>query len=81
MSGDRDIEPFVTDMDRMLRKARNHAPDLSDVQGQAHVKRAFIQFRNSSPRPCRHISASFAKELTLRKLGITGQAPSIRLSD
>ena len=40
MAGDQDIEPFVTDMDRMFREARSHAPDLSDVKGQAHVKRA-----------------------------------------
>ncbi len=40
MSGQQDIAPFVTDMDHMFHEARNHTPDLSDVKGQAHVKRA-----------------------------------------
>lgn len=34
------IMPHVTDVEAMFREARVHAPDLSDVKGQSHVKRA-----------------------------------------
>lgn len=40
MSGSTDIEPFVTDIDALFRDGRGHVPDLNEVKGQAHVKRA-----------------------------------------
>ena len=40
MSGKIEIAPHRTDVDSIMTDARNHAPDLRDVKGQAHVKRA-----------------------------------------
>ena len=40
MSAQQDIEPYVTDVERIFQEERRHVPDLSDVKGQAHVKRA-----------------------------------------
>ena len=40
MAGDTDIEPFDTDVKGIFEESANEAPDLSDVKGQAHVKRA-----------------------------------------
>ena len=34
------IQPHVTDVSQAMNEARNHVPDLTDVKGQAHVKRA-----------------------------------------
>ena len=40
MSGKTDITPYVSDIKTLFEAARGHAPDLTDVKGQAHVKRA-----------------------------------------
>ncbi|MBX3177712.1 MAG: YifB family Mg chelatase-like AAA ATPase [Candidatus Hydrogenedentes bacterium] len=40
MSGAADVEPFVTDIEGLFHNRRSHVRDLSDVKGQAHVKRA-----------------------------------------
>ncbi|HRI86831.1 MAG TPA: YifB family Mg chelatase-like AAA ATPase [Candidatus Hydrogenedentes bacterium] len=40
MAGFTDIAPFVTDVDSMFRDGRGQVPDLNEVKGQAHVKRA-----------------------------------------
>ncbi len=40
IAGVRDIEPFVTDLDAVYDGIRTTAPDLTEVKGQAHVKRA-----------------------------------------
>lgn len=38
--GARDITPYRTDISRVAEEARRVVPDLKDVKGQAHVKRA-----------------------------------------
>lgn len=38
--GARDIAPYRTDISRVTEEARRFVPDLNDVKGQAHVKRA-----------------------------------------
>lgn len=40
LCGNMDIPPYRTDVDGVFERARRQAPDLSDVKGQAHVKRA-----------------------------------------
>lgn len=40
MSGHRDIPPHRTDVRDVFERARIEAPDLTEVKGQAHVKRA-----------------------------------------
>jgi magnesium chelatase family protein len=40
MQGALEITPHLTNTDVLFRDASQHAPDLSDVKGQAHVKRA-----------------------------------------
>ncbi|MCL4694339.1 MAG: YifB family Mg chelatase-like AAA ATPase [Candidatus Hydrogenedentes bacterium] len=40
MSGALDIPPFRTDMQSVIAQAHNDIPDLTEVKGQAHVKRA-----------------------------------------
>ncbi|HEO72672.1 MAG TPA: ATP-binding protein, partial [Candidatus Hydrogenedentes bacterium] len=40
LSGAEDIPPHVTDVQAIFHRARAAAPDLTDVKGQAHVKRA-----------------------------------------
>lgn len=40
MSGRSDVAAHVTDVRAIFEEARKDAPDLSDVKGQAHVKRA-----------------------------------------
>ena len=40
MSGAADIAPHVTDVKALFDGSGNRVPDLSDVKGQAHVKRA-----------------------------------------
>ncbi|MCX5758468.1 MAG: ATP-binding protein [Candidatus Hydrogenedentes bacterium] len=40
IAGKRDIAPHVTDVKTIFEQARRHVPDLTDVKGQAHVKRA-----------------------------------------
>lgn len=40
MNGQLDIEPFVTDIEAVFREFGDSVPDLTDVKGQAHVKRA-----------------------------------------
>ncbi len=40
MSGALEIQPHVTDIETLFREGRRSAADLSDVKGQAHVKRA-----------------------------------------
>lgn len=40
LMGTKEIEPFVTDMTQVIRDGRHTVPDLCDVKGQAHVKRA-----------------------------------------
>jgi magnesium chelatase family protein len=40
MAGREDIEPFRTDVTAVFADARRSMPDLSEVKGQAHVKRA-----------------------------------------
>ncbi|HOV73052.1 MAG TPA: YifB family Mg chelatase-like AAA ATPase [Candidatus Hydrogenedentes bacterium] len=40
MAGSRPITPHITDVNAIFEDARRHAPDLTDVKGQAHVKRA-----------------------------------------
>lgn len=37
-----DILPHNTDLSRVAEEARNAVPDISDVKGQAHVKRALM---------------------------------------
>lgn len=38
--GHRDVAPFVTNLAAVYERAREEAPDLTEVKGQAHVKRA-----------------------------------------
>jgi magnesium chelatase family protein len=40
LSGVRDIETHRVDVRTLFAASRNHAPDLNEVKGQAHVKRA-----------------------------------------
>ena len=40
MSGTQEILPFRTDMQSVLAQAHHNIPDLTEVKGQAHVKRA-----------------------------------------
>lgn len=40
MSGEADVEPFVTDIGQLFSEGRRHTRDFCDVKGQAHVKRA-----------------------------------------
>lgn len=40
LTGKLDITPHKTDVNRLFAQARDHIPDLSDVKGQGHVKRA-----------------------------------------
>ena len=40
MSGALDIPPYVTDVRAIYETGRRKVPDLTDVKGQAHVKRA-----------------------------------------
>ena len=40
IAGVREIEPFITDLDAVYGGIRTTAPDLTEVKGQAHVKRA-----------------------------------------
>ncbi len=40
MAGEQEIEPSQTDLAATFAEAKLHAPDLTDVKGQAHVKRA-----------------------------------------
>ncbi len=40
MSGAQEILPFRTDMNAVLAQAQREVPDLTEVKGQAHVKRA-----------------------------------------
>ncbi len=40
VSGTADIAPHRTDLNATFTRSREHAPDLLDVKGQAHVKRA-----------------------------------------
>lgn len=40
ISGRSETVPFKTDVETIFASARNHVPCLSDVKGQAHVKRA-----------------------------------------
>ena len=40
LTGNAVIEPHSTDFQHLYREAQFHAPDMSDVKGQAHVKRA-----------------------------------------
>jgi magnesium chelatase family protein len=40
LCGHRDIAPFSTDLTNVFERARLQAPDLTEVKGQAHVKRA-----------------------------------------
>ncbi len=40
LSGRTEITPHVTDVEAAYHEAAAHMPDLSDVKGQAHVKRA-----------------------------------------
>ncbi len=40
IAGKRDIAPHVTDVKIIFEQSRRHVPDLTDVKGQAHVKRA-----------------------------------------
>jgi len=40
MSGALDIQPYVTDVRAIYETGRGKTPDLTDVKGQAHVKRA-----------------------------------------
>lgn len=40
MGGHREIAPYVTDLTKVYERARVEAPDLTEVKGQAHVKRA-----------------------------------------
>lgn len=40
IAGTSDIRPHVTDVRAIYDSARRNAPDLTDVKGQAHVKRA-----------------------------------------
>ena len=40
MSETADIEPHVTDVAAVFEQANRHVPDLTDVKGQAHAKRA-----------------------------------------
>ncbi len=40
LTGESAITPFRTDVERLFTDARLHAPDFSEVKGQAHVKRA-----------------------------------------
>jgi len=40
MAGATEISPYVTDVKSIYESARKEAPDLTEVKGQAHVKRA-----------------------------------------
>jgi len=40
LQGSLDISPHVTDIKKVMTEAQTHVPDLTDVKGQAHVKRA-----------------------------------------
>jgi magnesium chelatase family protein len=40
MSGKTDIAPFVTDIEQLFADGRSNVPDINEVKGQAHVKRA-----------------------------------------
>ena len=42
MSGKEEIAPHVTDIEQHFESGRSHIPDLSDVRGQEHVKRAMM---------------------------------------
>lgn len=40
IAGERTISPHVTDVETIFEQSRRQVPDLTDVKGQAHVKRA-----------------------------------------
>jgi magnesium chelatase family protein len=42
LTGDKHIEPFVTDLDKLFDQAAHYAIDFRDVKGQEHIKRALL---------------------------------------
>lgn len=42
LSGEKDIPPYTTDLDRLFNSARKYSIDFKDVKGQEHIKRALL---------------------------------------
>jgi len=42
LTGEKNIEPFITDLNLLFNQARKYTIDFKDVKGQEHIKRAIL---------------------------------------
>jgi magnesium chelatase family protein len=74
MGGAHDIAPCVTNVQTIFEQARRHVPDLTDVKGQAHVKRALTVAAAGGHsilimwRQCQHLQSPLRDRTPLESL-------------